>query len=73
MLVLSRKRQEAVVVIGTGGVESVLTITILEIEGGRVRLGFDGGSDIPVHRAEVWQRIVSDRRRDRKPSERDVP
>ena len=59
MLVLSRKRQESVVVGGTEGFERVLKVTVLEIRGGSVRLGFEADADVPVHRAEVWQRIHS--------------
>jgi len=57
MLVLSRKRQEAVVVGGSDGFTPMLTITVLEIHGGMVRLGFEADSGVPVHRSEVWERI----------------
>jgi len=57
MLVLSRTSQESVVVGGTSAVDRMLKVTVLEISGGRVRLGFDVPSDIPVHRMEVWERI----------------
>jgi sRNA-binding carbon storage regulator CsrA len=39
--------------------EVVLEITILEIEGGRVRLGFRADSKMPIHRREVWDRICN--------------
>jgi sRNA-binding carbon storage regulator CsrA len=39
--------------------EVVLEITILEIEGGRVRLGFEADSRMPIHRREVWDRICN--------------
>lgn len=57
MLVLTRKSQEAVVVGGSVGFEHMLKVTVLEIEGGRVRLGFEVDAAVPVHRWEVWQRI----------------
>lgn len=57
MLVLSRKLQEAVVVGGCTGFERMLTVTVLEIDGGKVRLGFDVDRAVPVHRWEVWERI----------------
>jgi carbon storage regulator CsrA len=57
MLVLSRKSRESVVVGGSGGFEQLLKVTVLEIKDGRVRLGFEAGPDIPVHRWEVWERI----------------
>jgi carbon storage regulator CsrA len=57
MLVLSRKSQESVVVGGSAGFERMLKVTVLEIRGGCVRLGFEADADIPVHRWEVWERI----------------
>lgn len=57
MLVLSRKAEESVVVGGAGGFDRVLKVTVLDIKGGRVRLGFEVDPDVPVHRSEVWERI----------------
>lgn len=57
MLVLSRKTQESVVVGGTVGFERLLKVTVLQITGGKVRLGFEVDSTVPVHRSEVWERI----------------
>jgi carbon storage regulator CsrA len=59
MLVLTRKCQEAVVVGGTNGFELVLKVTVLEIKGASVRLGFEADAGVPVHRLEVWERIHS--------------
>ena len=60
MLVLSRKRQESVVVGGSGGFERVLKVTVLEINGGKAKLGFDVDPKVPVHRSEVWERICGE-------------
>jgi carbon storage regulator len=57
MLVLSRRSQEAVVIGGSAAFERVLKVTVLEINGGKVRLGFDVDKDVPVHRLEVWERM----------------
>jgi len=57
MLVLSRKLQESVVVGGAAGFERLLKVTVLDIERGTVRLGFEVDRDVPVHRWEVWERI----------------
>jgi carbon storage regulator len=57
MLVLSRKSMESVVVGGSGRFERMLKVTVLEIKNGSVRLGFEADASIPVHRAEVWERI----------------
>ena len=57
MLVLSRKCKETVVIGGANGVEHVLKVTVLEIEKGKVRLGFEAPEDMPAHRLEVWEKI----------------
>ena len=57
MLVLSRKASESVMVGGNDRCERTLKVTVLEIEGSRVKLGFEVDSDVPVHRFEVWERI----------------
>ena len=59
MLVLSRRSQESVVVGGQNPLERMLKVTVLEIRGGKVRLGFEVKDDVPVHRWEVWQRICA--------------
>ena len=57
MLVLSRKSQESVVVGGINAVDRKLIVTVLGIQGAKVRLGFDGPVDVAVHRLEVWNRM----------------
>ena len=64
MLVLTRKSQESVVVGGSSGFERMLKVTVLEIGDGKVRLGFEVDSEVPVHRLEVWERIHRDGRPD---------
>jgi carbon storage regulator len=54
MLVLGRKRGESIV-IGEG-----ITVTVLEVRGDRVKLGFAASAEVPIHRAEVHQRIEDD-------------
>ena len=57
MLVLSRKNHEAVVVGGGGGFDRLLKVTVLEIAGTRVKLGFEVDADIPVNRLEIWEQM----------------
>jgi carbon storage regulator len=57
MLVLSRKSRESVVVGGSGSFERLLKVTVLDVAGGKVKLGFEVPADVPVHRLEVWERI----------------
>lgn len=59
MLVLTRKNRESVVIARPEDLEVILEITILEIEGGRVRLGFQADNKMPIHRREVWDRICN--------------
>ena len=51
MLVLSRKRGEAVVIARN------IEVTVLEVHGDRVKLGFCSPADVPIHREEVYERI----------------
>lgn len=65
MLVLSRKQNEAVVITSPGHGGRVITITVVEIRGGRVRLGFEAADDVLIHRSEVSkQRHVIGERKD---------
>ena len=57
MLVLTRKKTEAVVVGGIEAPETLLKVTVLEISLGKVKLGFEVNASVPVHRWEVWERI----------------
>lgn len=51
MLVLSRKKDEAIVI------NSDIVITVVEIRGDKVRLGIVAPKDVPVHREEVYVAI----------------
>ena len=51
MLVLSRQRDESIV-IGDN-----IVVTIVDIRGDKVRLGIDAPTEIPVHRREVYEAI----------------
>jgi carbon storage regulator len=47
MLVLSRKRGEAVVIGGN------IVVTVLEVHGDRVKLGLSGPAEVPIRREEL--------------------
>ncbi|MDA7858237.1 carbon storage regulator CsrA [Mariniblastus sp.] len=51
MLVLSRKKNESIVI------NDDITIVIVEIRGDKVRLGVEAPKEIPVHRREVYDAI----------------
>lgn len=59
MLVLTRKNRESIVIGRADDLGVLLEITVLEIDGGRVRLGFQGDNGTPIHRREVWDRICN--------------
>ena len=51
MLVLSRKSRESVVIGGSDGLHRLLKVTVLDIRGTNVKLGFEADPDVPVHRS----------------------
>lgn len=51
MLVLSRKKNESIVI------NNDITITVVEIRGDKVRLGIIAPKDVPVHRQEIFDAI----------------
>ncbi len=51
MLVLSRKKNESIVI------HDDIVITIVEIRGDKVRLGIQAPREVPVHRSEVHAAI----------------
>jgi carbon storage regulator CsrA len=57
MLVLSRKCREAVAVGGSVDLEPLFKVTVLEINGRSVRLGFEAEGNLLIHRWEVWERL----------------
>lgn len=54
MLVLTRKSQESLLISDGHGGHRPMKIVVLSISGNRVKLGFEGDSDVEVDRLEVW-------------------
>ena len=52
MLVLNRKAGERLVVPGCD-----LVVTVLAVQGNRVRLGITAPEELAVYREEVWRRV----------------
>jgi sRNA-binding carbon storage regulator CsrA len=61
MAVLKRKKQESVVVVGSGGSEQVLRVTVVGIEGESVTLKFDVDAGVMVQTGEEWERVQAGR------------
>ncbi len=51
MLVLSRKKNESIVI------NDEIVITVVEVRGDKVRLGIQAPREVPVHRSEVHAAI----------------
>ncbi len=64
MLVLSRKKNESVVI------GDVIEVIVVEIRSDKVRLGVIAPPEIPVHRAEVWNAIAGGAPPDSQPMEK---
>lgn len=57
MLVLSRKKNESIVI------NDNIVITVIDIRGDKVRLGVEADKQIPVHRQEVFAAIQREAKR----------
>ena len=55
MLVLSRKKNESIVI------NNDIRIVVVEIRGDKVRLGVEAPREVPVHRREVYDAIQRSR------------
>ncbi len=51
MLVLSRKKNESIII------NDDITVVVVEIRGDKVRLGVEAPKEVPVHRREVFDAI----------------
>lgn len=51
MLVLSRMRDETIVI------GDLVEVTVIDIRGDKVRLGFNAPREVTIHRKEVWAAI----------------
>ena len=65
MLVLSRQRDEAIMI------GDDIVITIVDIRGDKVRLGIAAPKAIPVHRQEVYEAIERENQRATNPQHSD--
>ena len=54
MLILTRRLGESV------NIGDEVTVTVLGVKGGQVRLGFTAPPDVAVHRQEIYERIQAE-------------
>mgnify|MGYP003574333216 FL=1 len=55
MLILTRKVNETLMV------GDDVTVTVLGIKGGQIRIGINAPRDVAVHRQEVYEKILQER------------
>lgn len=67
MLVLSRKKNESIVI------DDQIVITVVEIRGDKVRLGIQAPRDVPVHRSEIYTAIQQSQQVENSPPETPAP
>ncbi len=67
MLVLSRQRDESIIV------GDNVQITVVDIRGDKVRLGIQAPPHIPVHRKEVFDAIQRENRKAAELTAKDLP
>ena len=57
MLILTRKVGEAI------AIDEHITVRLLEIKGGQIKLGIEAPNHITIHREEVLTRIIEENRK----------
>ncbi len=67
MLVLSRKKNESIVI------NENIVITIIEIRGDKVRLGIQAPRDVSIHRSEVYEAIKNGLKDETPPADTGIP
>jgi carbon storage regulator len=55
MLVVTRRPQEAVVI------GDDILVVVLGVKGNEVRIGIRAPKEVPVHREEIYERVLSER------------
>lgn len=60
MLVLTRRPEEKIVIVDEDG-QTLCELSLLEINGNKVRVGAVAPASIGIHREEVWKRELARR------------
>ncbi|MFT4689291.1 MAG: carbon storage regulator CsrA [Verrucomicrobiia bacterium] len=56
MLVLSRKKEESIIIDGK------IEVKIIRVDGDTVKVGIQAPADVPIHRREIYQQIQESNR-----------
>jgi carbon storage regulator len=67
MLVLSRKKNESIII------DEKIVITVIEVRGDKVRLGIQAPREIPIHRSEVYEALARLTEQDSSEDETSIP
>lgn len=57
MLLLTRKKQESVLIGAPGSTGVQVRVTVLGVSGKQVKLGFEADGEVSIQRRELWQRV----------------
>ena len=63
MLILTRRTGEKI------RIGDDVTVTVLDVNGNQVRIGFDAPKSVSVHRQEIYERIEDEKRGIKRPGE----
>lgn len=64
MLVLTRREGETIMIGDVDQPEkAAISISIVEVDGGKISLGIEAPAHVAIHRLEIWRQIVAERRR----------
>ena len=59
MLILTRRPTETVMI------GDDITITVLEVRGNQVKLAFEAPRDVTIHRQEIYERVLKERKQEK--------
>jgi carbon storage regulator len=58
MLILTRRIGETLMI------GNDITVTVVGVKGNQIRLGIQAPKDVPVHREEIYERVLEEKKKD---------